>query len=153
MPSVSERNQFLRYIGKYGTTEVAESEIDAYLDDTTRELTADFVNTNNLSAPVVDFDVLAPQYHPEVIVKAAINWWWQKAAKLSDHHSQSVGQASQQASEKWDRAMEMIRRLEEVYDRIQQLGTDITIGHISRFSKVTLQRHGGQREEQALDGQ
>lgn len=151
MSTLSERNQFRRYIGDFGTSAVDDATIKSYFDDAVRELTADFVDVNNLSAPVTDFDVLVPQYHPEVIVKAAINWWWQKAARLADHHTQTVGQSSQNASEKWDRAMEMIRHLEELYATIQALGTDITFGNISRFSKATLTRIGGQREETAYN--
>lgn len=145
MPTTSEYNQFRRLIGDFGEDAVLDAEIKSYLDDAVRELTADF------TSPVTDFDVLVQQYHPEVIYKGAINWWWDKAAKLADKHSTTVGQASQNVSEKWDRAMEMIRRLEEAYMNIQLLQTDISIGNISRFSKTTLTRIGGVSEEKTLE--
>lgn len=151
MPLQSEYNQFRRYIGDYGVDTVDDTEVDAFLDDATLELTSDFVDVNNLSAPVNDFDVLVAQYHPEVVVKAAINWWWHRAAKLTEHHTQTVGSASANTSEKWDRAMEMIKQLEELYANIQALGTDITFGNLSRFSKSTLTRLGGRREEDSYN--
>lgn len=144
MATASELNQFRRLIGDYGRDSVDDSDIETYLDDAVRELTADF------TTPVADFDSLYIQYKPEVIVYAAINYWWNIAAKLVDHHSQTTGQSSHNASEKWDRAMEMIRTLREQYATIQQLGTDITQGNLSRFSKATLSRWGGVREEDAL---
>lgn len=146
MPTASEINQFRRLIGDYNKDVVDDADLDSYLDDAVAELTADF------ATPVIDFDILVTQYKPEVILRAAINWWWQRAAELADKHSTSVGQSAQNVSEKWDRAMEMIRRLETRYMEIQQLYTDITFGNISRFSKSTLTRIGGQREEDVMDG-
>lgn len=146
MATTSEINQFRRLIGDFGDEAVDDSELDSYLDDAVRELTADF------ATPVVEFDNLVTQYKPEAIYKAAINWWWDRAAKLADKHSVSVGQSAQNVGEKWERAMEMIRLLEEHFAAIQTLGTDITFGNISRFSKATLTRIGGLREEDAIDG-
>lgn len=145
MPTTSEKNQLRRLIGDYGANTVDDTEIDAYLNDATFEVTSDF------ASPVIDFDVLLVQYHPEVIYKAAINWWWQRASKLVDHHTQTVGQSSQNASEKWDRAMQMIERLETKYNEIQMLGIDISIGNLSRFSKITMTRIGGRSEESTLE--
>lgn len=146
MPTVSEKNLFRRLVGDFGKDEVSDSEIDGYLDDATYELTADF------TVPVLDFDTLKAQYHPEVIYKGAISWWWNRMASLADKHSMSSGAQTQSAGEKWDRAFQIIQRLEEKYDQIQMLGTDITFGNISRFSKSTLTRIGGVREEDARDG-
>lgn len=150
MPTQSEFNQFRRYIGDYTDEKVDDTDIEVYLDDATAELTADFTDADGASAQVTEFDNLVIQYRPEVVVWASINFWWQKAALYAERHSQTVGQASQSASEKWERAMEMIRRLTEYYDKIGLLGTDITIGNLSRFSKITLTRIGGQREEDAI---
>lgn len=149
MSTASEQAQFRRLIGDYTKNKVEPEVIEAYLDDAARELTAN--DPTNLSAPVIAFSALEVRYHPEVVVKAAINWWWNVAAEASTKHSQTVGPATQNVSETWDRAMEMISRLEEQYQKIQTLGTDITVGNISRFSKVTLTRVGGKREENALD--
>lgn len=144
MSTQSEKNQFRRYIGDFDSLVVDDATIESYLDDAVRELTSDF------ATPVTTFDTLVFEYHPEVIVKAAINWWWNFAAKATDKHSTTVGQSSQNVGEKWDRAMQMIAKLEELYDNIQALGTDIYQGNISRFSKSTLTRIGGMSEEDSL---
>lgn len=144
MSNQSEKNQFRRLVGDYAKNEVTDNEIESYLDDATEEATSDF------GMPVTDFDVLVKQYHPEVVYAAAINWWWDTAAKLQDRHSQTVGQASQGASEKWDRAIKMIELLRAQLDVIQLLEVDIIMGNNSRFSKDTLTRVGGVEEEKAL---
>lgn len=147
----AEKNQFRRLIGDYPAAAVIDATVEGYLDDAVQELTADFVDTAGASAPVTDFDVLLKQYHPEVIVWAALNWWWNKASALADRHSQSVGDSDQKLSEKWDRAMAMIKELEARYQLIQALGTDISIGDFSRWSKKTMSRLGGRSEEQIID--
>lgn len=150
MSTTSEKNQFRRLIGDFGRNNVIDSEIEGYLDDATRESTEDFVNSSRVSAPVTDFDALVPIYHTEVIYLAAINWWWDFAAKESRKHSQTMGASAQNVSETYDRALQMIDRLRTEYTRIQSLGTDINMGNLSRFSKQTLTRLGGQSEEDAL---
>ena len=145
MPTTAEYNQFRRLVGDYGEGFVDNNTIDQYLNDATTELTADF------TVPVTSFDTLVKQYHPEIIVWAAINWWWNVASNLVQHHTQSIGGASHQASEKWERAMRMIEMLTTRFNEIQTLGQDITIGHLSRFSKLTLTRFGGRSEEDALE--
>lgn len=150
MVTASELSQFRRLIGDYESELVDDSIIEEYLDDATRESTEDFVNSSYISAPVLDFGLLAPQYHTEVIYLAAINWWWNLAAKQAPKHSQTMGQASQNVSETWDRAMRMIDVLRTRYSQIESLGTDITMGNLSRFSKGTLTRIGGRREEDGL---
>lgn len=137
----SERNLFRRLIGDYGKNAVSDTEIETYLDDTCYELTADF------ATPVTDFDTLVVQYHPEVVYKAAINWWWQYATSAGEKHSMSMGQATQNVGEIWNRAMTTIEKLEAHYKLIQLLGIDIIIGNFSRFSKQTLTRIGGVEEE------
>lgn len=145
MPTTSELNQFRRLVGDYGKDLVDDSTIEEYLDDATREVTSDFIT------PVLEFDTLVFQFHPEVIILAAKNYWWNVASKLVNHHSQQTGATSHQASEKWERAMEMIARLETMYSDVQSLGTDLAVGNLSRFSKTTLTRWGGRSEEDALD--
>lgn len=151
MPTASEYGQFRRLVGDYSTEVIDDGDIDAYLDDATRELTSDFVDVNGLPAPVTDIDTLVVQYHPEVIYFAAISWWWNYAADQTDQATTTVGTASEDLSTRWTRAMEMIKQLREQYDKIQLLGTDITIGNLSRFSKITMTRLGGQSEESARD--
>lgn len=141
MPNSSEFNQFRRLIGDMTTKAVSEEDITIALNDATLELTRDF------ATPLTSFDGMVGQYHPEIIYKAAINWWWDKLGQLQDKHSTSIGQASQSVSEKWDRAYQMIQWLETQYDEIQSLKVDITIGNYSRFSKLSLRRIGGIREE------
>lgn len=143
MPSVSEYNQFRRLIGK-DETFIADLNCDSYLDDACRELTQDFKN-----GPVTDFDTLVQQYHPEVIYRAAINWWWEYASQQTTKHNTTVGSASQDEGERWDRAMQMIERLETRFDSIQTLGTDITMGNLSRWDRTNLRRIGGESEEDA----
>lgn len=150
MPSVNEKNQFRRLIGDYGEDAVGDAEIDSYLDGAVNELTMDFTDTNAISAPVTDFDTLVPQYRPEVILYAAINYWWNKASVFADRLSTSIGQASQNAEVKWEHAVKMIEMLEKRYADIQALGTDVSIGNFSRFSKKTLMRYGGRSEEEIL---
>lgn len=151
MPTTSEKNLFRRLVGDYGSSpKIADSEITSYLDDATAELTADFRNSTGVSAPVTQFDMLVTQFHPEVIYYAAIQWWWNRLSKLADQHSQNVGPTSQNVSEKWDRAMKMIEFLTQQWTGMQTLGQDVLIGNLSRFSKRTLMRQGGQSEEDAL---
>lgn len=142
MPTAAEFNQFRRLIGdNYATPLISDVEVTSYFNDAVWELTGDF------ATPLADFDTLITQYHNEVIYKAAINWWWNDLAVLQDRHSITVGQQSQNVSEKWDRAMKMIEALQVQYDIVQQLRVDITIGNYSRYSKQTLRRIGGIREE------
>lgn len=151
MPTTSEYNQFRRLVGDYGANTLTTNEINSWLNDAVFELTADFQTSAGASAPISEFDTLVQEYHPEVIYKAAINYWWSKAAELSGHLSTTVGTASQQSSDKWTRAMQMIQTLEAKYQEIQSLGIDITIGNLSYFSKQSLTRRGGQSEE-SYDG-
>lgn len=151
MSTQAEKNQFRRLIGDFPTGKYDDAYIENYLDDAVQELTADFTDTLGVSAPVTDFDALLKQYHPEIIVWAALNWWWNRASQLSDKHSQSVGDSDQKLSEKWDRAMAMIKELEARYQLIQALGTDISIGDFSRWSKKTMSRLGGRSEETIID--
>lgn len=150
MPVQSEYNAFRRLIGDFSKDLVDDVILDEYLDDATRESTADFTDNTGSPTPVTDFDVLVGQYHTEVIYLAAINWWWDIAAKAAARVSVGMGASSQTEGERWQRAMEMIAKLREEYLRIQSLGTDITQGNLSRFSKSTLTRIGGQREERGL---
>lgn len=166
MPSSQELNQFRRLIGDFNTHVVPDTVIVTYLNDATFEVTADFVAettsapsfdsaqgqafTTVRPAPVNTFDELYIQFHPEVVVKAAINWWWQKASEYADRLTTTVGQASQQVSDKWTRAMTMIEMLEVRYERVQQLGINIQIGNFSYFDKRYLNRVGGIREEASL---
>lgn len=152
MPTTAEKNQFKRYVGNYGaTTAISDQEIDSYLNDATLELTADFTDSAGLSSPVADFDNLVPQYKPEVVLHAAIQWWWNKAAVYaSEMRRANVGDAHTEY-ERWERAMEMIKSLSTRYSEIQALGTDISMGNLSRFSKQTLTRHGGVSEEESVE--
>lgn len=146
MSTQGERSQFRRLIGDYAVNVVPDTELEYYLDDATAEGSSQAFDT-----PITDYDLLPSRYSVETIYLAAINWWWDAAAKLSSRHSQTVGQAQQGASEKWDRAMEMISRLQARYDEISELKNSIYMGNNSRFSKSTLTRIGGQEEESALD--
>lgn len=141
MATDQEYNQFRRLIGDFDNQLLTTGEIDSWLNDAVMELTGDF------STPVVVFTTLVTMYHNEAIYKAAINWWWNELSKLQDRHSITVGQASQNVSEKWQRVMQMITSLQTYYDDIQQLKQDITIGNFSRYSKQTLRRIGGIEEE------
>lgn len=151
MSNLAERNQFRRYVGDFPDASVTDETIEAYFDDATYEVTTDFVDSTNAPAPVNDFDVLVVEYHPEVVVKAAINFLWNKAAKFAERHSTSIGGAAQNVSETFDRLMSMIERLETKYAEISYLGTDISMGNLSRFSKGSLRRVGGVREETPLE--
>lgn len=166
MPTKQEFNLFRRLVGDYGHNAITDQVIQTYLDDATYEVTTDFVtestqapalDSNQFSsfttvtpAPLTRFDELFVQFHPEVIYKAAINWWWNRASELSGRLSQTVGQATQNVTDLYTNAMQMIANLEVRYEKIQQLGLDIEMGNISIFNKRHLQRQGGQREESAL---
>lgn len=141
MSTASERNQFRRLIGDFGINAVDDATIEIFLNDAVRELTADF------ATPVTVFDTLVQQFHPEVIYWAAINWWWDYASKQTEKEMVSMGDATSNPSTRWDRAMQMIDRLTKTYMEIQLLGIDVYIGNLSRFSKATLTRIGGHREE------
>lgn len=141
MPTQAELNQFRRLIGDFETEVLTDSDIESVLNDAVSEL------TGNLATPTVDFDLLLAQYHNEVIYKGALNWWWNQLSELQNKHSISVGQASQNVSEKWDRAWQMIQSLQATFDQIQTLWVDIVEGNYSRYSKQTLRRIGGIREE------
>lgn len=151
MATANEINMFRRLVGDQVNAVMTVEEIQSWLNDASIELTSDFVNTAGASAPVDNFDHLVQQYKPEVVYKAAINWWWARASVLAEQLSTTVGQASQQASEKWDRAMKMIDVLQNYYSEIQYLGTDISIGNLSYFSKASLTRRGGIEEETQRD--
>lgn len=146
MPTTSEYNLFRRLIGDFDKNEVPNSSLDALLDDATFEVTNDF------TPPVTDFDVLVVQYHPEIIYKAAINYWWNKLGNWTEKYSVSAGAQSQNVGERWDRVMQIIQQLEQKYQEISYLGTEIAIGNLSRFSKESLTRIGGQNEEDVMNG-
>lgn len=147
MPTLSEKNQFRRYIGNYDQTPVSDAFIDAYLDDAARELSS----SEGSMVTVIDFDVLNSTYKPEVIILAAINYWWNKAAEYLTKVNMTVGQASVEPGVRYDRAMQMIERLQELHSKVAVLGSEISVNHISRFSKQTLTRLGGQREEKFFE--
>lgn len=169
MPTPQEINQFRRLTGDFGINAIAEQDIAICLNDATFEVTADFVKittrapvlsspefnqfesfTDVKPQPIRTFDELYIQFHPEVIYKAAINYWWNQAAQLAGRLTTTVGQASQQVSDLYARAMNMIAALEVHYQSIQQLGLDIEMGNISYFNKRYLERTGGEREEDSL---
>lgn len=142
MPTQAEYNQFRRLIGDYDTEALPNADATQILNDTCVELTSDF------ATPVTTFDDLAVIYHPEIVYKAAINWWWNRLSDYADtKHSVSIGSASQNVGEKWERGWQMIQSLQTTYDQIQSLRVDIHMGNYSRFSKQTLRRVGGVREE------
>lgn len=169
MPKAQEYNQFRRLVGDFAHSNITTQVIDTYLNDATAEVTADFVTTK-VESPVLDspefnqfessttvtpaqimtFDELYIQFHPEVIYKAAINWWWNRASEFAGHLTTTIGSAAQNVSELYERCILMIQQLETHYQAIQQLGLDIQMGNISYFNKRYLQRAGGQREESAL---
>ena len=142
MPSQAEYNQFRRLVGDFATPVLSNQMITQSLNDACVELTSDF------ATPVLTFDGLATMYHPEIVYKAAINSWWNKLSDYADNkHSVSIGSAVQNVGEKWERGWQMIQSLQVTYDQIQTLRLDITIGNYTRFSKQTLRRIGGVREE------
>ena len=140
-------NLFSRLTGQYGlaTPTISSTNATSYLNDAAAELTS--YNTNLFATPVYSLDTTPREYQREIIYKAALNWWWDYTAKLSDHHSMSIGGAAQNVSEKWQRAIQMIGTLETEYSKMSRLETDFTIGNVSRFSKQTLRRIGGIEEE------
>ena len=142
MPNSSEINQFRRLVGDWSVNKITEEDIVAYLNDATWELTS-----HNYSTPVGIFDYMNVAYHNEIVWKAAINYWWNQVAELQRKLSTAVGQASQDVSQKWTRALQMVQALEERYAEIQQLGITVIEGNSSRFSKQSLRRIGGVEEE------
>lgn len=150
MPTQGDYSLFKRLVGDDEVDLIDDASIDDYLDDAARERS--YIDTD---IPIVlTFDGLAAYHKAEAIYQAAINWWWNRAASLSGKHSQTVGQASMNAGEKYDRAMRMIEMLQT---RLAELiasgsGSIITFGNLSRFSKSTLTRLGGKSEESTLNG-
>lgn len=150
MPTISDINLFRRLVGDFNDRLILDADITQYLNDAAREVSAQeeaILLTNS-------FDLIPDMYKPEVIYQAAINWWWNRAAKLSDKHSQTVGQSSQNVGEKFDRAMQMIDALQTKLTELRNSTANHTVyfGHNSRFSRSTLTRIGGKREEDALNG-
>lgn len=142
MPNVSQINQFRRLVGDFKANKVTDNEIVTYLNDAVWEVTS-----HNYATPIGVFDSIAVTYQNELIWKAAINYWWNEVAILQAKLTTTVGQASQNVSELWTRALSMIQVLQAQYDEIQQLGITIIEGNSSRFSKQSLRRIGGVEEE------
>lgn len=142
MPNQSELNQYRRLVGDYRANKISDNDVVIALNDACWELTS-----HNYATPVGVFDSLYTVYHNEVIYKAAINFWWERVSVLQDQLSTTVGGASQQVSDKWTRALQMVAELETRYDAIQQLNVTIIEGNFSRFSKQSLRRIGGVSEE------
>ena len=142
MPNSNEINQFRRLIGDYNRNEYSDNDCFSSLNDATWELTS-----HNFSTPIGSFDMMDVSFHNEIIWKAAINWWWDRVAYLQKRMSTTVGAASQDASQLFDRAMKMIEKLQAKYDEIQQLGITFNVGNSSYFSKQSLRRIGGIEEE------
>lgn len=146
MPAQNERNLFRRLIGDFGVNNVADADVDAALADATYELTS----MSGAVPTTWTFDTISTQYHPEIVYKAAINWWWQYATSEGEKFSVSMGAASSNQGERFQKAMSIIEGLQAHYDQIKFLGVEMTNGDYSRFSKKTLSRLGGQPEEAAL---
>lgn len=142
MPNSSEIAQYRRLIGDYGVNAVPDTDCINAMNDATWELTS-----HNFSTPLGSIDFLDVSFHNEIIWKAAINFWWNRVAQLQAKLSTTVGGASQNVSEQWQRALQMVQELETRYAEIQQLGITFNIGNASRFSKQSLRRIGGIREE------
>lgn len=142
MPLPSELNQLRRLIGDNSINNTTDQALIGLLNDTTLELTG-----HNFPTPLYAFDSLIMQYHNEVIIKAAINWWWDYLSKLQARVSTTVGAASQNLDALWQRALQMIQQLEERYEQVAQLYITIVEGNSSRWSKQTLRRIGGTEEE------
>jgi predicted phosphohydrolase len=143
LPNSSELNQYRRLVGDIGINAISADDIVIGLNDATWELTS-----HNYSTPIGAFDAMPVIYHNEIVWKAAINYWWNQVAYLQAKLSTTVGSASQNVSDKWTRALQMVTALEARYDEIQELGETILEGNFSRFSKQTLRRIGGVEEEQ-----
>lgn len=141
MPTQSELNQFRRLTGDYGKDNMSDTECGIWLDDATDELTDDF------ATPLYSFDYIAPNYHTEIIYKAALNYWWLQLASLQDKHTQTIGTSSANISEKWQRAMDMTTSMNTQWEAHRTMGFDVHVDNYSRFSKQTLRRIGGIREE------
>lgn len=151
MATTSELSQFRRLVGDYSSSAISDAEAKTWLDDATREATEDLLNYKNVPTPLTDFDTLPSGTHTEVIYLAAINWWWAKAAEYTEKVSQRMGDGAVDVSTKYDRALQMIDMLQKKWEDIQVLtGADVYMDNLSRFSKGTLTRLGGEREEDAL---
>jgi len=150
MPTQTEFNIFRRLVGDFESPpKIVDADLDGDLDDAAY----DYSSRDYWLDPVTTFDAIPATRKIEVIYYAAIQWWWNRAAQLADKHTQTVGQASQNVGEKWDRAMQMIAQLETQLAAIVANIDVIKVGNNSRFSKVTLTRLGGVEEEAARDGQ
>lgn len=143
MSAMSDRNQFRRLTGDYGKNDIPDTEIEDYFDDAARQATS----TEGTMVTVTDFDLLDERYKPEIVILAAINWWWNRAADYTDSYSTTIGQSSEQAGVRWDRAIQMIQQLQTMYENVAVLGNDPTMANLSRYSKITLSRIGGVAEE------
>lgn len=147
MPTDQDYSMFRRYVGDFDNETIDEAVIDSYLDDATAEATAPHVSADT---PIVtSYDSLNQKYAPEVVLLAAINWWWNKAANYADKLTTTVGQASEQATDRWNHAMQMIQSLQDLYSTIEILGRDPDVGNLSHWNRNTLSRVGGVSEEDA----
>jgi len=147
VPTDADYTAFRKYVGDIATEAIDEDVIDQYLDDATIEATAPHVST--AFALVTSYDNLPAKYSPEVILLAAINWWTNKLAVYSDKLSTTVGQASENASDRWTHALQMIEFLQDLYDNTKILGSIPDMGNLSHWDRNTLSRVGGQSEEEA----
>lgn len=147
MPIPSEYNTFRRLIGDFEVDEIDDTTLESYLDDAAYEASS----SEGSFTTVTEFDLLPGRYKREVIILAAINFWWQRASVYAQKLSTTTGQAAQNVSEKWERAMSMIEKLQAMYTERSVLGSEPSMGNLSRFDRGTLTRVGGKSEEQALD--
>lgn len=147
MPGQQDYNLFRRYIGDYDIQAVPDSTIDSYLNDATAEATAPHIGPD---APIItSYDLLPPKYSIEVILLAAINWWWNKIGGYATLLTTTIGQASEEASDRYQHALSVATSLQQLYDNTKVLGQTPDVADLSHWNRNTLTRVGGQSEEDA----
>lgn len=127
---------FLQRIGQMDlATPWSDERVEGFLD------TAAYLVSKDYATPWADFDSVPDKYQYPVTLFAAIEYWWAKAGEYATKFDMQVGGSTgQKSSQLFDRAMELIKRLESELASLGLLDEgsgDIIVGDLVIRSKDT----------------
>lgn len=113
----------------------SDERVEGFLD------TAAYLVSKDYATPWADFDSVPDKYQYPVTLFAAIEYWWAKAGEYATKFDMQVGGSTgQKSSQLFDRAMELIKRLESELASLGLLDEgsgDIIVGDLVIRSKDT----------------
>jgi hypothetical protein len=136
---VNYNSIFLQKTGQIDSTSPwDDTKIQGFLDITS------FLVSRVYATPWGNFESVPSKYQYPITLYAAIEFWWSKAAEYaSSFDVQMGGNSGQKSSQRFDRAIEMIRLLKEELEEVAKdmidinSSGDILVGDLIKRSKFT----------------